>query len=427
MCDYIAYVKFHFTNSRSTCARGQIHQASNRSSPIFSSRFHFSLATNRLSAALERKRAARETIFDLTESNPTRAGLQYDENEILAALAQTQNLLYEPDPRGLPAAREAVAQYYRARGEPVVAENIHLTASTSEAYAYLFKLLADPGAEVLVPQPAYPLLDFLTALESVRLIHYPLRYDATHGWQIDLEKLAASISTKTVALVCINPNNPTGSFIKQKELRALNQLCIEHDLALICDEVFADYGVGAEEQRVPSLAGNDAALTFVLSGLSKISALPQVKLGWIHVSGPAALRHEAQERLDFIADTYLSVSTPAQHAAARLLAQRTSLQAQIQKRCAVNEHRLRAACRALGSIEVLQREGGWYAIMRGSNAFAEEQLVLKLLEEDNVLVHPGYFFDFPGTGYLVLSLLTPENIFHTGLQRLGQRLAVWNE
>lgn len=399
-----------------------LHLASNRSSRIFSSRFHFSLTTNRLSAALERKRAAHETILDLTESNPTRAGLQYDDNEILAALAQPQNLLYEPDPRGLPAARETVAQYYRARREPVVAENIHLTASTSEGYAYLFKLLADPGAEVLVPQPAYPLLDFLTALESVRLIHYPLRYDATHGWQIDLDKLAASISTKTVAIVCINPNNPTGSFIKQKELRALNQLCAEHGLALICDEVFSDYGATADEQRVPSLVGNDAALTFVLSGLSKISALPQVKLGWIHVSGPAALRHEAQERLDFIADTYLSVSTPVQHAAARLLAQRTSLQMQIQKRCAANERRLRTASSALGNVAVLQREGGWYAIMHESNAFAEEQFVLQLLEEENVVVHPGYFFDFPNTGYLVVSLLTAENVFHEGIKRLVQRL-----
>lgn len=389
---------------------------------MFSSRFTFSLTTNRLSEILERKRAAHEIIIDLTESNPTRAGLQYDEFEILAALAQPQALLYEPDPRGLLTARKAVAEYYRGRGADVFAEQIHLTASTSEGYAYLFKLLADPGAEVLVPQPAYPLLDFLTALESVRLVHYPLRYDREQGWRIDLEKLGAIISTKTVALVLVNPNNPTGSFIKREELHALNQLCIEHNLALICDEVFSDYGEGKDVRRVPSLAGNGAALTFVLSGLSKISALPQVKLGWIQVSGPPALRAEAQHRLDFIADTYLSVSTPVQHATARLLAQRESLQTQITKRCQANERRLLAQCDTQSDIHLLQREGGWYAILQCEHLLDEEEFATGLLEEDNVFLHPGYFFDFPRSGYLVLSLLTPEHTFAEGLQRLWPRL-----
>ncbi|MEK7729510.1 MAG: pyridoxal phosphate-dependent aminotransferase [candidate division KSB1 bacterium] len=385
---------------------------------LFSSRFTFSLATNRLGGILERKRAQREHILDLTESNPTRAGLVYDEAEILAALSQPQTLRYEPEPRGLFSARQAVAAYYRARGEQVTAEHIHLTASTSEGYAYLFKLLADPEAEVLVPQPAYPLLDFLTALESVRLVHYPLCYEAAHGWRIDLEQLALTISTKTVAIVLVNPNNPTGSFIKQEELRELNTICAEHNLALICDEVFSDYGEGEDEQRVPSLVGNDETLTFVLSGLSKVSALPQMKLGWIHVSGPAALREEAQERLDFIADTYLSVSTPVQHAAKRLLAQRDSLQAQIQARCRANETWLRAECARLPNCHMLKREGGWYAIIEMRLPFDEEEFTVRLLEAENVLLHPGYFFDFPKSGFLVVSLLTPEEIFQRGVAAL---------
>lgn len=390
---------------------------------MFSSRLNFSLSTNRLSEILERKRAAHARILDLTESNPTRAGLVYDEAEILSALAQPQAMLYEPEPRGLLSARQAVAQYYRGRGEQVEAERIHLTASTSEGYAYLFKLLADPGAEALVPQPAYPLLDFLTALENVRLVHYPLRYEDAHGWRIDVKRLAATISTKSAAIILVNPNNPTGSFIKQKERHALNALCAEHGLALICDEVFSDYGEGEDAQRVPSLVGNEGALTFVLSGLSKISALPQMKLGWIHVSGPSALREEAQERMDFIADTYLSVATPVQHAAERLLAQRHSLHAQIQTRCRANERELRAQCARLSGIEALPREGGWYAIMRFAQEFEEERFVVRLLEEENVLIHPGYFFDFARPGFLVVSLLTPREIFDEALARIMPQLA----
>ncbi len=390
---------------------------------MFSSRFTFSLTTNRLSEVLERKRANRERVLDLTESNPTRAGFAYEEAEISAALAQPQALLYEPEPRGLLSARKAVAEYYRARSEHVEAQHVHLTASTSEGYAYLFKLLANPGDEVLVPQPAYPLLDFLTALESVRLIHYPLRYEERLGWQIDFAKLAACVSTQTVAIVVVNPNNPTGSFIKQKELQQLNALCAEHSLALISDEVFLDYSEGENALRVSSLVGNREALTFVLSGLSKISALPQVKLGWIHVSGPEALRAEAQERLDFIADTYLSVSTPAQHAAQRLLALRHHMQKQIQQRCRENERYLREQCARAPECRVLKREGGWSAIMAIAKEFSEEEFTVSLLEEDDVLVHPGYFFDFPQSGYLVASLLTPQTVFQEGIARMMKRLS----
>ncbi len=390
---------------------------------MFSSRFTWSLHANQLSRLLEAQQAAGRVIFDLTESNPTQAGFAYPAEMILPALAQPQSLRYEPSPSGLPAARAAVAGYYSSLGHAVNAESFHLTASTSEAYAFLFKLLADPGDEVLAPQPSYPLFDFLTALESVRLLHYPLRYDEQSGWRINLDRLAAIISTKTRALIVVNPNNPTGSFLTQDELQALNALCREHDLALISDEVFADYGHGDDPRRVTTLIDNPAALTFVLGGLSKTLGLPQMKLAWIHVSGPAGLAAAARERLDFIADTYLSVGTPVQHAAPRWLALRQEMQQQIHQRLAANEDYLRAECRRLSGVKVLRRDGGWYAVLALPPAVREEEFTLALLEQDQVLVHPGYFFDFAQEGFLVVSLLTRPAVLQEGSARLLARLA----
>lgn len=391
---------------------------------MFSSRFTWSLHANRLSRLQETKRAAGVEILDLTESNPTQACLAYDQQEILAALAAPQALRYEPASRGLLVARQAIADYYTSLGRRVTPDALHLTASTSEGYAYLFKLLANPGEEVLAPQPSYPLFDFLTALESVQLIHYPLRYHAAQGWRIDLETLAASISTKTRALIIVNPNNPTGSFINHDELAALNGLCREHDLALIFDEVFSDYGCGHEEQRVATAVGNDATLTFVMGGLSKTLGLPQMKLAWIHVNGPQALREEAQERLDFISDTYLSVGAPVQHATAKLLALRQEMQQQIRARITANEGFLHAQVGRLPSVEILKREGGWCAILAIAKQFAEEKFTVNLLEQDNLLVHPGYFFDFEKEGFLVVSLLTEPAIFQEGIVKMLARLAV---
>lgn len=390
---------------------------------MFSSRFTWSLHTNWLSRLLESKRAAGVEILDLTESNPTQSNFEYDEKEILAALAAPEALRYEPSPRGLLAARQAVAGYYTSLGRRVTPDALHLTASTSEGYAYLFKLLANPGDEVLAPQPSYPLFDFLTALESVQLIHYPLRYHAAQGWRIDIETLAASISTKTRALIIVNPNNPTGSFINHDELAALNSLCQEHDLALIFDEVFSDYGCGHEAQCIATAVGNTAALTFVMGGISKTLGLPQMKLAWIHVSGPAALREEAQERLDFISDTYLSVGAPIQHAAAKLLALRQEIQQQIRARLATNEAFLHAQAGDLPDVDILKREAGWCAILAIAKPFAEEKFTVNLLEHDNVLVHPGYFFDFEKEGFLVVSLLTEPAIFQAGVARMLARLA----
>ncbi len=390
---------------------------------MFSSRFTWSLHTNRLSRLLESKRAAGVEIFDLTESNPTQAQFNYNQKEILSALAAPQALRYEPAARGLLDARQAIADYYTSLGQRVPPDALHLTASTSEGYAYLFKLLANPGDEVLAPQPSYPLFDFLTALESVQRIHYPLRYHAAEGWRIDIETLAASISTKTRAIIVVNPNNPTGSYLKSDELVALNSLCREHDLALILDEVFSDYSCGHESHRVTTAVGNEAALTFVMGGLSKTLGLPQMKLAWIHVSGPQALRQEAQERLDFISDTYLSVGAPVQHAVEKLLAQRQAMQQQILARITANDVFLREQAGNLREVAVLQREGGWCAVLAISKPFAEEPFTLNLLELDNVLVHPGYFFDFEKEGFLVVSLLTEPAIFREGAVRMLARLA----
>ncbi|MDZ7269648.1 MAG: pyridoxal phosphate-dependent aminotransferase [candidate division KSB1 bacterium] len=390
---------------------------------MFSSRFTWSLHANRLSRVLEARHAAGQDVLDLTESNPTRAGFDYSAETILAALAQPQALVYEPSPRGLSPARAAIAGYYASLGHAVDPEALHLTASTSEAYAFLFKLLADPGDEVLAPQPSYPLFDFLTALEAVKLLHYPLHHDRQAGWRIDLERLAAMISTKTRALLVVNPNNPTGSFLKQEERQALNALCREYDLALISDEVFADYGHGDDPQRVTTLIDNHAVLTFVLGGLSKTLGLPQMKLAWIHVAGPADLAVEARERLDFIADTYLSVGTPVQQATPRLLALRREIQQQIRQRVAANERHLREQCHGRHGVRLLPREGGWYAVLALPPSVREEEFTLALLAQDHVLVHPGYFFDFAQEGFLVVSLLTRPAVLQEGTTRLLARLA----
>ena len=385
---------------------------------MYSQRLRWNLPANRLAQIWAEKKSHGLSILDLTASNPTAADLLYDERELLLPLADPASALYEPNPRGLRRAREAVAGYYADRGELIDPRNLFLTTSTSEAYAYLFKLLADPGDEILAPLPCYPLLDYLTALESVHLRHYPLRYTEAQGWRIDGAALENLVTTKTVAFVLVHPNNPAGSFVKAPELARVNALCAEHHLALICDEVFLDYAVSHETAPPASLVMNDQSLTFVLSGLSKVCALPQMKLGWIHVNGAEALRAEAMARLEFISDTYLSVGTPVQHAAEKMLALRHGRQQQIRLRIATNEACLRANCRDRQSCQVLLREGGWYAVLAIPAEISEEDLAVDLLQQENVFVHPGYFFDFPTSGFLVLSLLTPPEIFSEGVGRV---------
>jgi len=295
-------------------------------------------------------------------------------------------------------------------------DRILLTASTSEAYGFLFKLLANPGDEVLVPRPSYPLFEFLAALESVRVVQYPLHYDG--GWAVDFEALAARINARTRAVLIVNPNNPTGSFLKQGESEQLIALCAKHDLAMISDEVFADYGLADDPRRVSSLHSVESVLAFSLSGLSKAVGLPQMKLGWIVVSGPTETRRQAWNRLELIADTYLSVSAPVQWAAAELLETRHAIQEQIVSRVRANLAHLRSHCGPDSTWRVLNVEGGWYAIMQAPRVRSEEEWVLSLLENDGVLVQPGYFFDFEREAFLVISLLTRPEIFELGVGKI---------
>ncbi len=383
---------------------------------MFSSRLDWDLRPNRISAALDARRRAALEILDLTESNPTRAGFSYPADEILAALADARSLVYEPAPAGLAAARQAVAAYYAARGRPVAPDRILLTTSTSESYAFLFKLLADPGEEILVPRPSYPLFDYLAALESVRVAQYPLVYE--QRWLLDVDAVARAVTARTRAIIVVNPNNPTGSFVKKHELEALARLCAERNLALISDEVFSDYAFAPDPHRVATLAGFDDALTFSLSGLSKVSGLPQMKLGWIVLGGPEAAREQARDRLELIADTYLSVGAPVQHALPRLLDAGAAVQQQIARRLRENLAFLETALEAEPACELLQVEGGWYAILRVPHTGSEEELVVELLDRDGVLVQPGFFYDFDSEAFLVLSLLTPSETFQEGVLRL---------
>ncbi|MGE5567507.1 MAG: pyridoxal phosphate-dependent aminotransferase [Rhodospirillales bacterium] len=380
---------------------------------MFSSRLRWDLRPNKLSALLEAKRLAGAAILDLTESNPTRAGLSYPAGSILEALADRRSLVYEPHPAGSAEARSAVAGYYRARGRDIAPERILITAGTSESYAYLFKLFADPGDEVLAPRPSYPLFEFLAGLESVRIVQYPLVY---HGsWSVDLGALERSISARTRAVVVVNPNNPTGSFLKKRELARLSEICAQRQLPIISDEVFADYAFRPDPERVETLAASGGALTFSLSGLSKVCGLPQMKLGWIAAGGPGA--DAALEKLELIADTYLTTGTPVQHALPRLLEEGKAVQEQIARRVCGNLDALRAAV-AGSACQVLDAEGGWYAILRVPRTRSEEEWVLELLDKENVLAQPGFFYDFDSEAFLVLSLLTPPDVFRQGVSRV---------
>ena len=383
---------------------------------MFSSRTNWSLTPNRLSELLRRRRARGLPILDLTESNPTRCGFALDAEEILAPLHNPRALTYEPDPRGLRTAREAVAEYYTERGVDLDPDQIFLTASTSEAYSFVFRLLANPGDKILAPQPSYPLFDFLGGLNDVEVIPYPLVYD--DGWQVDLQALAARWESRTRAVLVVHPNNPTGSYLHQRELDRMIEICRQNQAAIIADEVFADYGFGANVDRVVTHAQNSEALTFTLSGLSKISALPQMKLGWIVVNGPPELRGQAQARLEVIADTYLSVSTPVALAAPTWLAQRRGIQSQILDRVQANLRKLDELLTPGLPVSRLRVEGGWYAILRVPSTRSDEDWAAEFLTQAGVSVHPGHFYDFPSKGFLVLSLLPAPDIFDEALRKI---------
>jgi hypothetical protein len=387
---------------------------------MFSARTRFELQPNRLSLARETKRRDRIPVLDLTESNPTRAGLPYPD-DLLGPLADPAALRYAPEARGLLAARVAVSADHARRGLRVEPERLFLTASTSEAYAFLFKLLCEPGDAILVPRPGYPLFDFLAGLESVRVDPYPMEYDGR--WRIDVAALRERVTSDTRAVVLVNPNNPTGSFLKNEERSEIEELCARRGLALVSDEVFADFPLRDVPERARSLAADGPALAFALGGLSKSCGLPQLKLGWIAVSGPEDLRSEASSRLEIVADTFLSVSTPVQVAAARLLGRLSELQTPIRERIAENHARL-VARTANSPATLLDAEGGWSAVLRVPATLSEEERVLELLEKNDVLVHPGYFFDFPDEAYVVLSLLPEPAVFEEGVERIVQSLVL---
>jgi alanine-synthesizing transaminase len=380
---------------------------------MFASRTGWALAPNRFSAALERHRGSGREALDLTESNPTRCGFVYDRS-LLSALADRRGLAYDPHPKGLHAAREAVCGYYRQRGAEIDPEQIILTASTSEGYSFIFRLLCDPGDEVLVPAPSYPLFEFLASIQDVKLVSYPLLYD--HGWQIDLHGLGEALSPRTRTILVVHPNNPTGSFVKPEEMDLLDALCRERGLALVADEVFLDYAHDGAAR--PSFASPRQALTFTLSGISKICALPQMKLAWIVTGGAPELAREALARLEVIADTYLSVSTPVQLALPEFLAQRDEIQRQVKERVAANLAELDRQLAAQESVRRLEVEGGWYAVLRVPATRSDEELAIALLDEQSVVVHPGHFYDFSGEGFLVVSLITPVEIYAEGVKRV---------
>ncbi|HUI44282.1 MAG TPA: pyridoxal phosphate-dependent aminotransferase [Terriglobia bacterium] len=402
---------------------------------MFARRTEWPLEPNALTREIARRRERGLAIVDLTESNPTRCGFRYDSGAILRALAQPAALLYEPEPQGPVVARRAVSAYYAERGVHVEPGQIFLTASTSDAYSHLFRLLADSRDAVLVPQPSYPLFDFLAGLSDLEIVPYPLVYDS--GWRIDLDELAVQLgrgertSHPARALVVVHPNNPTGSYVRADERRALFELCRCHHLALIADEVFSDYAFGAEAasaDRAPTHAGLDASLTFTLSGLSKVSALPQMKLAWIVVSGPAAERRAAIDRLEIVADTYLSVSAPVAAALPELIETRRAIQPQIVDRLQRNLAELdRRLISCGGRARRLQIEGGWYAVVQlapeGGTPLDDDFFAVGLARDDGVVVHPGHFYGFATSGYVVLSLLPPPEIFAGGIEKLLARVS----
>jgi aspartate/methionine/tyrosine aminotransferase len=378
---------------------------------MLSSRSAFDLSPNRLSLALARARAGTEPLLDLTESNPTRAGLAYDAPAILSALSAPGSLRYEPAAFGMPSAREAVASELGVDPSRVV-----LTASTSEAYAFLFKLLCDPGDEVLVPRPSYPLFEHLARLESVRAVPYRLAYDG--AWHVDADSVREAITPRTRAVVVVSPNNPTGSYVKTAELLALAEL----GLPIVSDEVFAGYALRDDATRArTALDAAGAPLIFALGGLSKLAALPQMKLAWTAVGGQEARAAEALGRLEVIADAFLSVGTPVQHAAPALLASRAPVERAIRDRTRANLGWLRAAVGGT-ALSLLDAEGGWYATLQVPKTRSEEEWTLKFLDQDRVHVHPGHFFDFEREAYVVVSLLTEQAPFQEGVRRIVQRV-----
>jgi aspartate/methionine/tyrosine aminotransferase len=390
--------------------------------PPFTRRTSWDLRENRLAELVAEARREGRPLIDLTESNPTRVGLDEPAASI-ARLGDPRGARYEPASIGHASARAAIATYYAERGVAIDPARVVLSASTSEAYGWLFKLLAEPGDNVLVPAPSYPLLEYLAGLEGVELSPYRLRPD--DGWTIDLDSLVSAIDRRTRAIVLVHPNNPTGSFVRRDEAADLDALAARHGLALLVDEVFGDYAhAPLPDDRLPTFAGPRRALTFVMSGLSKVALLPQVKLGWSLVLGDDRAASEAMRRLEVIADTYLSVATPVQLALGEILARRSTIQGALLARLRQNLAALDAALAGHAHVARLPLDGGWYAVLDASTHWRDEDTCVEaLVTRDGVLVHPGHFFDMPGPGLYVVSLLPEPSPFAEAARRLIAHLA----
>jgi len=387
-------------------------------SRMFSHRTDWKLSPNRFTQAQQELRAAGRKVLDLTISNPTRAELHYDAETILQALANPRAMNYDPQPKGLRSAREVVAGYYGEQHNDIDPESIVLTTSTSEGYSYVFRLLCNVDDEILVPKPSYPLFEFLADLQDVKLVPYPLLYD--HGWQIDFPSLYKAVNHRTRAVVVVHPNNPTGSFVADKERRALNRFCREYNLALVADEVFLDYAHDGAARA--TFAGSQEALTFTLSGLSKISGLPQMKLAWVVTNGSPEQVSPALARLEMIADTYLSMNAPVQLAAPVLLEQRHSVHPLVLDRVRANLSELDRGLAKQKTCRRLDVEGGWYVVLRVPVTQSDEDLAIEILRKYSVLVHPGHFYDFPTDGYLIVSLITSVHDFRKGIAKVLELL-----
>ncbi|MBI3194152.1 MAG: pyridoxal phosphate-dependent aminotransferase [Ignavibacteriae bacterium] len=382
----------------------------------FSNRTSWHCHPNTLSLLLEQKTKRGEKILDLIVSNPTGCGFLFPEEDLLAALSDSRSLKYEPNPRGMLSAREAIVRYYSEKHISIETSKIFLTASTSESYSLIFKLLCNAGEHVLVPRPSYPLFDYLSQVNDVHLRHYDLHYN--DEWMLDIQSIRDAINPQTKAIVIINPHNPTGMFLKRHEFEAIKHIAREHSLALIVDEVFIDYAFESTQEIISTTEESDV-LTFTLNGISKSCGLPQMKLGWFVVTGSGLQVTETEERLEILCDTFLSVNTPVQVALPRLLQSGENIRQQICKRITTNYTFLQSLSHHHSLITTYQSDGGWYGILRAPQTQTDEEWAIELLEKRNVHLYPGYFFDFQTEGNLVVSLLVEEDTFKLGIKEIS--------
>ncbi|TGK21009.1 pyridoxal phosphate-dependent aminotransferase [Leptospira fluminis] len=383
--------------------------------PKFSDRFDFEAGENPLYSKVGDLKKAGTPILDLTVSNPTRVKLSFPGEAILHSLTKNAGLVYEPEPQGSEVARNCVAEYYRERGLDILPEDLFLTSSSSEAYSYIIKLLCDPGDEILIPSPGYPLFEFLALLEGVKFNSY--RLDPIQDWKPDFEGLKEAVSAKTKLLFLVSPNNPTGSTLSESDFSALVRFCESNGIGIVLDEVFCDY-FHSEGTRHSELHTRKVPF-FRINGISKILALPQMKLSWIHVDGPESWKTECKERLEIISDTYLSVASPIQHALSDLMPWRKLIQGQVLRRISRNLKILSGMIPSAEKIRYRPPMAGWYAVLESDFFLEQETFCLRLLEKEHTLVHPGCMFGFPEDHpAIVLSLLPETEIIEAGIAKI---------